>query len=149
MWSSTKSLWLSKVCTLAFFLALVAVAALAPRLVNWFIGYSHAELEGTQPYFLVSIYSGCLPAAFILAHLYRLLYNIGSDRVFIRRNVSALRLISWGCFAGALICIVSTMYYYPWLIVSVAAAFTGLIVRVVKNVFAQAVILQEEADYTI
>ena len=30
-----------------------------------------------------------------------------------------------------------------------AAAFFGLILRVLKNVFARAVTLQEEADYTI
>ena len=34
-------------------------------------------------------------------------------------------------------------------LVGVAAAFMGLIVRVVKNVFARAVSLQDDADYTI
>ena len=32
---------------------------------------------------------------------------------------------------------------------AVAAAFMGLIVRVVKNVVAQAVELKDEADYTV
>jgi hypothetical protein len=31
----------------------------------------------------------------------------------------------------------------------VAAAFVGLIVRVVKNVFARAVTLQDDSDFTI
>ena len=34
-------------------------------------------------------------------------------------------------------------------IVALAAAFFGIILRVVKNVFEQAVALQEENDYTI
>ena len=37
----------------------------------------------------------------------------------------------------------------PFLIVSAAAAFVGLILRVVKNVFAEAVRLKDENDYTI
>ena len=43
----------------------------------------------------------------------------------------------------------SALYYMPFLIVSAAAAFVGLILRVVKNVFAEAVRLKDENDYTI
>ena len=42
-----------------------------------------------------------------------------------------------------------SLYYMPFLIVSAAAAFVGLILRVVKNVFAEAVRLKDENDYTI
>ena len=42
------------------------------------------------------------------------------------------------------------MYYGKSIfLVGLAAAFVGLIVRVVKNVIAQAVHLKEENDYTI
>jgi heme exporter protein D len=36
-----------------------------------------------------------------------------------------------------------------WFFLAVAAAFMGLIVRVVKNVVAQAVELKDEADYIV
>ena len=38
---------------------------------------------------------------------------------------------------------------WMFLLVAVLAGFMALIVRVVKNVFEQAIILQDDADYTI
>jgi len=43
----------------------------------------------------------------------------------------------------------SSYYWIPWFAVGAAAAFMGLIVRVIKNVVAKAVSLQDDADYTI
>ena len=81
--------------------------------------------------------------------LWRLLDNIRAGRVFIPQNVQLLRRISWGCIAGALICLASGLYYVLFFVIAACAAFMALIVRVVKNVFQQAVLLQEDADYTI
>ena len=69
--------------------------------------------------------------------------------MFVTRNVESLRRISWSCIAGGLICFVSGFYYIPWFVVAVAAAFMGLIVRIVKNMVAQAVELKSDSDYTI
>jgi len=99
--------------------------------------------------FLVTLYVGSAPAAILLAYLYALMHQIGSGRVFINENVSYLRYISWCCFAGAVICIASAFYYVPWFALGIAAAFMGLIIRVVKNVIAKAVALQDESDLTI
>jgi len=99
--------------------------------------------------FLATIYVGSIPAATLLAFLYALLHQIGSGRVFINENVSYLRYISWCCFAGAALCIISGFYYVPWFAPGIAAAFVGLIIRVVKNVVAEAVALQDESDLTI
>ena len=52
-------------------------------------------------------------------------------------------------FCGAIISLISTFYYFPWIFIAVAAAFMGLIVRVVKNVVAQAVELKNESELTI
>jgi Flp pilus assembly protein TadB len=92
---------------------------------------------------------GAVPAAYLLYSLFRLLRRIETGQVFTADNVELLRRISWSCFAGAIIALISLFYYYPWVFVAVAAAFMGLIVRVVKNVVAQAVELQNEADYTV
>ena len=89
------------------------------------------------------------PAAAALYGLWRLLRNISEGEVFIPENVSILRLLSWCCIAAGLVCLFSALYYMPFLIVSAAAAFVGLILRVVKNVFAEAVRLKDENDYTI
>ena len=51
--------------------------------------------------------------------------------------------------AGGGLCLLSMFYYPPFGVIAFAAVFVGMIVRVVKNVMAEAVALKEEADFTI
>ena len=64
--------------------------------------------------------------------------------------VTALdRLISYCCFAVSVIFIYfSFIRPFAWLVV-IAAAFFGLILRVIKNIFEQAIVIKEENDFTI
>ncbi|MGI6586926.1 MAG: DUF2975 domain-containing protein [Gracilibacteraceae bacterium] len=149
MWNGKKSISLSKFCVLAFSVMLIGTDLSAPWIVKWFLSFSRASLVGKEALFLSTIYSGSVPAAVLLFCLYRLLYHIENEQVFITANVEYLRRISWSCFAGAIICFASISYYFPWIFVAVAAAFMGLIVRVVKNVVAQAVELKNESELTI
>jgi len=149
MWNGKKSNTLSKLCILLFMGLLVVTVVSAPWLTRWFLRFSQAGLAGTETFFLATIYVGSVPAAFLLYYLLRLIRRIEAEQVFITENVEHLRIISWSCFMGAGIALVSTFYYFPWVFVAVAAAFMGLIVRVVKNVVAQAVALQEEIDSII
>ena len=93
------------------------------------------------------------PCAFLgfvtLYSLIRLLRNIQKDAIFITANVKYLRCISWCCFVVSLITSVSGILYIPYLFVSVAAGFVGLMLLVVKNVMANAVQLKEENELTI
>lgn len=149
MWNNKRSILLSKACTILFMGALFILCIFAPCFINWLTLHSRTIVIGMKGLFLTTIYAGTIPAAALLWSLYRVLHRISLDQVFVAENVSALRLISWCCFLGAGICLVSSLYYFPWCIVSMAAAFIGLIVRVVKNVFDQALILKDEADFTI
>lgn len=149
MWNGEKSLALTKLCILLFLGLLLAAVVSAPWLTRWFVGFSQAGLEGTAAYFMATIYVGFVPAAYLLYSLLVLIRRIDVGQVFIAANVELLRRISWSCFLGAVIALVSVLYYSPWFFVAVAAAFMGLIVRVLKNVFAQAVELQDESDYTV
>lgn len=149
MWNGEKSISLSKLCVLAFMALLVGTALSAPWLVQRFLIFSRADLIGTEVFFLSTIYLGSVPAAILLFSLYRLLHRIEAEQVFITANVETLRRISWSCFVGAVISLVSVYYYFPWVFVAVAAAFMGLIVRVIKNIVAQAVELKNESDFTV
>ncbi|HYE83174.1 MAG TPA: DUF2975 domain-containing protein [Clostridia bacterium] len=149
MWNGKKSISLSKFCVLVFSAMLIGTALSAPWLVRWFLDFSRADLIGKEAFFLSTIYAGSVPAAVLLFCLYRLLHHIEIEQVFITTNVEYLRRISWSCFAGSIICIASTPYYFPWIFVAVAAAFMGLIVRVIKNIIAQAVELKNESELTI
>ncbi|HPZ42826.1 MAG TPA: DUF2975 domain-containing protein [Bacillota bacterium] len=150
MWSSEKSIILSKLGVLFFMGLVLAAVVAAPWLTRWFVEFSQAGLKVEEAvYFMGTIYVGFVPAAFLLYSLFKLLRRIETGQVFTDENVDLLRRISWSCFAGAGVALVSLFYYYPWFFVALAAAFMGLIVRVVKNVVAQVVELKNEADYTV
>jgi hypothetical protein len=110
---------------------------------------SHSASDAGNTLFLLTIYAGAIPAGALLIIFNIFLSRIGNGIVFARENIRSLRQISWCCFIGAVICILSALYYLPWLAIGVAAAFMGLIVRVVKNVFSKAVSLQDDAELTI
>jgi len=149
MWDDSKSVVLSKICVIIFMVLLLAVAILAPGIVTALMRVSMLAYTAGRAFFLATIYAGCVPAAVLLVCLYILLQRISAGSVFVKENVACLRFISWCCLAGAIICLVSSLYYLPWMAVGAAAAFMCLIVRVIKNVIAKAVSLQDDADLTI
>lgn len=149
MWNGKKSISLSKLCILLFMGLLIVTLVSAPWLTRWYFDFPRPVLKETEAFFLTTIYVGAVPAAYLLYSLLCLLRRIQVGQVFISQNVENLRRISWTCFVGAAIACVSTFYYLPWVFLAVAAAFMGLIVRIVKNVVGQAVALQEEVDSTI
>ncbi|MFR1758596.1 MAG: DUF2975 domain-containing protein, partial [Christensenellaceae bacterium] len=59
------------------------------------------------------------------------------------------RITSWCCFGACLICFASSFYCLPILLIAIAAGFMGLIVRIVKNVFEQAITMKDELDLTV
>ena len=147
MWNDSKSILLSRVSVIIFMVLLVAADVAAP----WFVPltFSYVIKPGWEVWFFVTLYVGSVPGALLLVGLYRLLRRIERGEVFVQKNVNSLRRISWYCFAGAVVSVISVVYYVPWIMVTVAAAFMALIVRVVKNVFARAVALQDDVDHTI
>ena len=78
-----------------------------------------------------------------------ILRRIEAGAVFVPANVTALRRISWCCAGAAVVCLAAAYIYLPFAFLGVAAAFMALIVRVLKNAFAQAVHMKDELDCTI
>ena len=148
MWTPSKSVLLSSVCTKIVIGLVAALAITAPALVESYLSYAAKDPNIAQP-LLITVYASCAPSMAALISLDRLLANIKRNEVFIEKNVKLLRIISWCCFAIAFILAVSGSYYILLLMIAVAAAFFGLILRVVKNVIEQAVVIKNENDYTI
>ena len=103
---------------------------------------------------MLKLFKACFyPCALLgfvtLYSLMRLLLNIKKDAIFVTPNVKYLRCICWCCFAVSLITLISGILYIPYLFVSVAAGFVGLMLLVVKNVMENAVQLKEENELTI
>lgn len=149
MWNKDKSIALSIFCVRLFVCIMIGVWISAPWLFSALIAWRGSYLVGALPYFLTTTYLASVPAVAAFWHLYGLLRDISSSVVFTAQNVARLRVLSWCCIAAGLICLASALYYLPFLLLAVAAAFIGLILRVVKNVFEQAVALKNENDFTI
>ena len=149
MWNENKSLVLSKVFVIVFMVMLVVCIVLAPRVVESLLRRSAMANGAGAGLFLLTLYVGSVPAGALLVCMLLLLKRISAGEVFVRQNISYLRFISWCFFIGGVICAASSLYYTPWLPISIMAAFMGLVVRVVKNIIAKAVSLQDDADFTI
>ncbi len=148
MWSPNRSVILSSICTKAA-IVLVVIAALAmPQLIPAYVDYTGKDPEIIHS-LLVTVYACALPGMVSLVCLDRLLANIRRGEVFADINVRLLRILSWCSFTVSGILFISGFYYILFLIIAVCAAILGLILRVIKNVFEQAIIIKRENDFTI
>jgi hypothetical protein len=149
-WSSNKSLALSRVCVAVFAALLAALDVAAYWLVRWFLVVS-LGLEGTgDEIFLLAVIYLCSAFAWaLLWQLWRLLGELRAGRVFTDGNVRRLRASSWCCVGVFAVCGLAAVHYVPFAAFSAAAGFMALIVRIVKNVFEQALAMKSELDLTI
>lgn len=151
--TNEQSIRLSQGCVLIFAVLLAALDAGCYWVVDWYIGTRPVMLgfglrEGIL--MMATIYLGSIPAWGLLFNLHRLLGALAAGQVFVPANVARLRRVSWCCAAASLLCLASGLgYYLPWLLVAAAAGFMALVVRIVKNCFAQAVAMKDELDFTI
>ncbi len=148
MWTQKSSIRLSLVCTWLFMAVLACGLVMARPMALAYIHWGHKP-ESLLPVLLTAFYICAVPAAVLLWRLRALLTAIDCGKVFVPENVASLRIISWCCFAAAVVCLGCGWIYLPFFFVAVAASFMGLILRVVKNVFMQAMELKQENDYTI
>ena len=144
MWTKTKSLTLSLWVVRIFMVVLVAAVFFLPSLLEFSV-----RPDSMLGPLLMALYSSAIPAGIILWFLNKLLSNIRRDDVFIEGNVHCLRVISWSCFAVGVIYLILGISFPFSLLIGIAATFIWLILRVLKNVFAQAVVIKAENDYTI
>lgn len=148
MWKKSKSLSLSKITTILFLVLLIAASLFLPAIVRQYILLRNENTALFLP-LLITVYTSVPFAGGLLVCLYCLLHNIGKNNIFTDKNVTFLRIASWCCFAAAIIYGVCSFRYLPAILISLAAAFMGLILRVIKNVFEQAIMIKNENDYTI
>ena len=159
MWTKSKSATLSLICTRVLICVFVAVAIALPFLLSgggYYGVCSDAGIlyigmpAGTVIAVFVCAYASFAPAMIALFALDLLLRNIRKDLVFIRVNIKCLRIISWCCFAIAVVMLCGWPFvHYVLIFVAAAAAFFGLLMRVVKNVIDAACEIKDENDFTI
>ena len=125
----------------------IACLFLVPQIARWYDMYSNKE--PIFAYLVVMLYTAMIPAAVILVKLNTLLSNIKKEKVFEHENVNCLRIISYCCFVIALLAAIIMYRRMLAFMVLAAFGFVGLLLRVLKNVFEQAVLLREENDLTV
>ena len=159
MWTKSKSAALSLVCTRTLIGVFIAVAICLPFLLSggsyygtrsnggvFYVGMSAETVLAVY----VCAYASFVPAIIALLSLDLLLRNIRRDYVFVRVNVKCLRILSWCCFAIAAIMLCGWPFIsYVLVFVAAAAAFFGILMRVVKNVIDAACEIKDENDFTI
>lgn len=152
IFNEENSIRLTKGCILLLYAAAAVMTLTGPRIVGHFMVRSTPWLTGNTR-FGVMLGCGyvCAALAFIcLTDLYRLLGRIGRGDVFVAENVVSLRRIGLEVLAAAFMtAVIGLTCYLPVLVLSAAAIFMMLIIRVVRNAFGKAVAMQDELDYTI
>ena len=104
----------------------------------------------TDTYLLIACLYLCnAPGFLLLWFMEKLLKNLRDGRVFVEDNVSLLRRIAHCCYAACLLCLALCPRIYLLGFVAVAAGFMGLVVRIVRNVFVQAIPMRDELDLTV
>ena len=160
MWNSKHSTVLSIVVCWVVVVALTVGVFFGPWLITaWFTNVRQWDPDHVGTARMLTLFcSAFYPCAVLgyvtLYNLIRMLYSIRGGEVFIHRNVARLRRISWCCFGVAAVTAAVGVLPYnpfttPFLLVAAAAAFVGLMLRVVKNVMQAAVEIREENELTI
>ena len=145
-WTQSMSLTLSSVIVKVLALVLAAACVYAPFGLK---GYSFARPSANPIAFITAFYVCAVFAFIALFVLNKLLKNIRREEIFVQENVKILRIISWCCYFVGIATAVYSYWEYNFMIIAAAAAFFGLILRVLKNVFVKAVEIREENDGTI
>lgn len=97
----------------------------------------------------VCLYVCNVPGFILLYCMDVLLRNLHRGQVFESKNVRLLKVISVCCFIACVVCLAACPQIYSLGFVALAAGFMGLIVRIVKNVFAKAIPMRDELDLTV
>lgn len=152
MWNKVKSLTLSRALVIVMFVMLAAGTVGVPFITRWFDDFSDGKgfFKGSVFVPVCIMLYICDALAFAaVAALHILLKNIAADNVFIPANTRCLRIISWCCVLAGITFMVFSPWRFEFLFAAFFALFLGLIIRVLKNVFEEAVEIKSENDFTV
>ncbi len=152
VWNEKRSLMLTDALVFVIAAGCAAACVSGPRIVRYVVHERPLTVSGPAvgAALLVIGYLCAALAFWMLYDLHRLLLRLKKGEVFVAGNVTSLRHISWCCALAAVLSLLTGVVIYPpYTVIAVAAGFMALIVRAVKNAFAQAVAMKNELDYTV
>ncbi|MBO4412377.1 MAG: DUF2975 domain-containing protein [Lachnospiraceae bacterium] len=148
-WNNNQSIILTQVLLILFAIALLALDIFMQPVLNWYLMLRNIGDLSLKVAMTITLYVSSAFVWLILIEMWILLRNLQKGRVFVEQNVTILRIVSYGFVALAISTFVGGFFYVPFFFVTVAAVFLTLIVRIVKNAFAEAVQMKSELDLTI
>ncbi|MBO4872945.1 MAG: DUF2975 domain-containing protein [Lachnospiraceae bacterium] len=167
-WNQDKSVKLSLVCVALFALILSAADLAVILFLRELVGHDPSVTDAGSIFISLFSWRGIsllicfllfsIIAWIALAQLYLMLMNLRRNNVFVAENVRRMRIASWCCFGAAFLGLIAALlcihedlaFHLPVLFcLALAAAFMGLIVRIVKNSFEAAIRMKDELDLTI
>ena len=74
---------------------------------------------------------------------------IQKEVIFTEENVKLLAAIRNCCAGIFVVCLVAGCFFFPLFLIVAILGFLGLMMQVLKQVMAQAVIIREENDLTV
>ena len=146
MKKKTAALPLLMVMTVLIMVFIVVMLPLLPRLLRFYAGVFHIGSIGS---IMTALYISAPVGLAACVLLLILLSNIRKDVLFVMKNVTVLKALSWCCLFVGVEYIVIGFGYYTMLALGFAALFFGLILRVIAAAFGKAVELREENDFTV
>jgi hypothetical protein len=152
MWTEMKSLKLSRILAAVFTAMIVLVTFFVPSFSDWYdeASVGNGLIDGSLVVpACVTLYV-CEAFAFAaVISLHILLKNISVGEVFVTQNTKCLRVISWACMLAGVAFLVMALWRFIFLFPAFFVMMFGLVMRVLKNVFEQAVEINSENDFTV
>lgn len=138
------TLWVNRLVALVVAVLLFVL----PAILDWYTGFRFLS-DTEQTIITVAFYCCVVIIGWALWNMESLLRAILAEKVFVRKNVRAIRHIQWCCGIVALITAVTCFAYLPLIFLTIIMAFLCLVVSVVASVMDAAVTIREENDLTI
>lgn len=149
MYNKHKSIIISIIATFTFAACIITACALMPLIIKLYMGDAYQVQSGVKLALYICLYGSAAPSLLISYLLLRILFNVRKNVVFDRVNVKYCRYISWCCFAVSALFFVLGFFIPFSFVMALTVGFIGLITRVVKNLFNDAVDIKEENDLTV
>ena len=134
MQNEKKSIFVSILLVKILFVCLLAAPFLLPFFIGWYVSLS-ADLQSVYWPAMIIAYLCLVPAGIAIICMDRLLLNIRKKMVFVKKNADYLYTISWCAYAVCLLFLVMGFWRPLAFVVSFAAFFIGVVLRVVKTSF--------------
>ncbi len=120
------------------------------KLAELYCKFAYVSFNHDNYLALVITFYICSPmAALVLFNLHKFLKNVQKGSIFTTENTKILRLLSYLCFAAVPASIPLCFFFAGAFPIPCSAGFMALILRVLKNVFAEGCIIKDENDLTV